>query len=370
MELLHGDQPHDSHTILVVDDEEGIRETIGYYLEEEGYLPTLACDGLEAIEYIKKTEFDLVITDVSMPRMDGFGLMKYSIELCPETPIIILTGLGTMDNAIQAMQLGAYDFLTKPVENFSLFKITVKRALEKREFLAGKRDYRENLERTVAEQTKELIKKNQMLEAYTENLEEVSVSVISSLQAALEEKDSYTAGHSHRVTRYALELGRQMDLGDTELAILERSAKLHDIGKLIVDCSFINKPGPLNDQEWTIMRRHPEVADRFLSPLAFLQNVRPIIRSHHERQDGLGYPDGLSKDELELKTELLTVADSYDAMTSIRTYRSPWSDYKACEELVRCSGTQFSPRVVRAFLKLRGHHHLLRLLDSLFPNQD
>lgn len=334
--------------VLIVEDENAIRETIGDFLAESGYDVDTAANGAEARSKILAREFDLIITDLSMPIMGGFSLMKESIQIQPLTPVIILSGQGTFENAKRAIQMGAYDFVPKPVIDFAAFKISIDRALERKALMVARKHYQRELENTVAEQTKELNEKNKMLQGYTQQLEEVSVIVISSLQTALEEKDQYTAGHSIRVTRYAEGIGRQMGLDEHRLWVLSTAAKLHDLGKLMVDLGFMNKPGPLNDEEWAMMKKHPEVADRILAPFPFLEEVRPIIRHHHERFNGSGYPDGLYGEELDLLTQILAVADSFDAMTSHRSYRKTLPFEEAQEELRRCVDVLFSPRVVRA----------------------
>jgi HD-GYP domain-containing protein (c-di-GMP phosphodiesterase class II) len=168
---------------------------------------------------------------------------------------------------------------------------------------------------------------------------------------ALEEKDRYTAGHSRRVTHYAVGIARLLGVNDHDQWVLQTASQLHDMGKLMIDLSYVNKPGPLSPEEWEIMKEHPAMADRFLSPLPFLEEVRPIIRSHHERMDGSGYPDALEGDEVTLLTQILAVADSYDAMTSRRSYRDPMPIADAIMELRRFTGVQFRPEPVDALVE-------------------
>ena len=344
--------------ILVIDDEPAIRETIKEFLVDEGFEVQLAANGVDALNIIKKIEFDLIITDLSMPGMDGFTLIKHTKPIQPLTPVIVLTGQGTAENAINALQIGAYDFVTKPIRDLRDLKFCVERGIEKKSLLTTQQRYQRNLEVMVAEQTqalldknRELILKNRMLAEYAREIESVSVSVISSLMAALEEKDSYTAGHSRRVTRLAKKTAEIMGFSDLEIWMVEKAAELHDIGKLIVDVGFINKPGPLSPKEWVVMRRHPVAADRFLAPFTFLETVRPLIRHHHERLDGTGYPDGLSGDELDIFSQIIAAADCYDAMTSSRSYRAPMSRHDAIAELEMESGKHFSKEVLEALLK-------------------
>ena len=337
--------------ILVVDDEPAIREVIKEYLTGVGYRVDTAADGRDALGILKLKEFDLVITDLSMPRLDGFGLMKEAHEIQPLTTIIVLSGQGTFSNAIEAVHRGAYDFVPKPVKDFNTFKLTIDRALEHKSLLVAKENYQRNLEAQVEQQTRELARTNRLLKQYADELESVALSFITTMLTALEEKDRYTAGHSRRVTHYAIGAAKILGIPGHDLWLLQTAGQLHDMGKLMIDLSYVNKPGPLTDEEWEIMKEHPATADRFLAPLPFLEEVRPIIRHHHERLDGSGYPDGLLGDEIDRLTRILTAADAYDAMTSQRSYRAPMPQEEAVKELVKGQGSQFGEEAVEALIK-------------------
>lgn len=356
----------DMNRILVVDDEASIREIISEFLGMEGYKVKTASDGLEAAEIMAVNEFDLVVTDLSMPNMDGFGLIKKALELQPMVTVIILSGQGTFENAIEAVHRGAYDFVAKPIRDFKTFKIAIDRGLEHKSLMVSQRDYQRNLETEVEEKTRELARTNRLLKQYADELESVSLSVITTLLTALEEKDRYTAGHSRRVTHLAVGAARFLGLGPHDLWKLQTAAQLHDMGKLMVDLSYVNKPGPLSEEEWVIMKEHPAKADRFLAPMTFLDEVRPIIRHHHERLDGGGYPDGLAGDEIDLLTRILTVADAYDAMTSQRSYRDPMRKGQAVAELKRLKEVQFGTEAVDALVEFlsRDEAHGLSLKEE------
>ena len=336
--------------ILVVDDEPAIREVIQEYLTMEGYEVLTACDGIEALDVMARHEFDVVITDLSMPNLDGFGLMKHALDLQPLTTIIVLSGQGTFENAIEAVHRGAYDFVAKPIKDYKAFKITIDRGLEHKSLLVGRQNYQLNLEAQVEAQTRELARTNRLLKQYADELESVSLSFITTMLSALEEKDRYTAGHSRRVTHFAVGVARILKISAHELWLVQTAAQLHDMGKLMIDLSYVNKPGPLTEEEWGIMKEHPAMADRFLAPLPFLKEVRPIIRHHHERLDGKGYPDGLVGEEIDTLTRILTVADAYDAMTSQRSYREPMLKGMAVAELQRWAGIQFGEEAVEALV--------------------
>lgn len=337
--------------ILVVDDEKAIREIAAATLRKEGYKVDCAEDGPSALMCMHEFNYDCCIFDIMMPFMSGLDLLSDSTRKYPNRPIIMLTAGGTMDNAVEAIRRGAYDFLTKPVDA-NILVIAVKRALERRMLVMENRRYKESLEYDVREKTRELAIRNRQLAMYAAEMEDMTVSIVSSLLVAMEAKDSYTAGHSNRVRTYCMQIGQKIGLVSEDMKVLERAAMLHDIGKLVVELSSISKPGPLSDLEWEIVLKHPEVGEHILSPYSFLQKERRHIRSHHERFDGKGYPDGIADHQIPLLTEIISVADAYDAMTSVRSYRRKAAAKEACNELKRSIGTQFSDRVVPVLIKL------------------
>jgi HD-GYP domain-containing protein (c-di-GMP phosphodiesterase class II) len=254
-----------------------------------------------------------------------------------------------MEYAVKAINLGAYDFIAKPIEDLDLFEVKIRRAIEKRTFIRREKSYKENLEKEVRKKTRELAEKNILLEKYSHHLEVSSVNTIITLNTALEEKDQYTAGHTKRVTEYSQMIGKAMKLPKEEIDVVTRACQLHDIGKLVIDVSCIQKPGPLTDEEWVLVKKHPEIGENIIKPLNFLIREGEIVRHHHERLDGKGYPDGLVGSQINLLTKIVTVADSFDAMTSKRSYKINMSKEEALAELYACRDAQFDPVVVEAF---------------------
>lgn len=339
-----------STKILVADDDAMVRTTVSKILEMFGHQVETASDGVEVLAAIDDS-YDVVILDINMPDMDGFETMDRLNDLNYDVPVLFLTGAGSMDYAVKAINLGAYDFLTKPIEDLDIFNVKIRRAIEKRNYVIQERQYKAALEDDIQVKAKQLEEQNKLLLSYSNSLENATVQLMSSLQNAMEEKDYYTAGHTMRVTEYALMLGMAMGLKESEILILRRAAQFHDIGKLVIDLSCIQKPGKLTDEEWLLIRKHPSVGANIIQPLGFMKREQFIIRHHHERMDGKGYPDGLTGDQLDDLTKIIIVVDSYDAMTSRRNYRKNMTMEQAVEELFRCSGTQFEPKIVEFFAR-------------------
>jgi len=334
--------------ILIADDDDLVRTAVHRILSLFNHDVTAVCSGRELLERVSD-DYDVIVLDINMPDMDGFETLEHLNNKQLDIPVLFLTGAGSMAYAVKAINLGAYDFITKPIEDIEIFHVKVRRAIEKRTFLRHEKLYKINLEKEVRAKTRELAEKNILLQQYSNHLEKATVQIMSSLQAAMEEKDEYTAGHTRRVTEYAMLLGEAIHLSEEDRIVLRRAAQFHDIGKLVIDLSCIQKPGKLTAEEWELIKKHPEVGANIIEPLKFMERERDIIRHHHEKMDGSGYPDGIEKSELDMLTRILTVADSFDAMTSRRNYRRNLSTVEAVAELRRCGGSQFDPELVEDF---------------------
>ncbi len=336
--------------ILVADDDNMVRTTVSKILEMFGHEVQSVSDGKYVADIIDDS-YDVILLDINMPGMDGFETIAALNELQHDIPVIFLTGACSMDYVVKAINLGAYDFLTKPIEDLDIFNVKIRRAIEKRMYIRREYHYKRELEDDIRTKAAELEKTNKLLLTYSHSLENATVQLMSSLQNAMEEKDFYTAGHTMRVTEYAVLLGLAMDIPEQDMVVLRRASQFHDIGKLVIDLSCIQKPGKLTEEEWALIRKHPAVGANIIKPLGFMEKEQFIICHHHERMDGKGYPDGLTGDNLDLLTRILMVVDSYDAMTSKRNYRQNMNMQEAVTELKRCSGTQFDPECVAAFGK-------------------
>lgn len=341
--------------ILVADDDPLVRDAVVQILELFGHRVIAVEDGNTVLETVSE-DFDTIILDINMPGLDGFETIQALNERNFEIPVLFLTGAGSMEYAVKAINLGAYDFIAKPIEDLDLFDVKIRRAIEKKMFVRREKSYKEDLEKEVREKTKELAEKNALLEQYSHNLEVSTLNTIITLNIALEEKDQYTAGHTKRVTDYSLMIGKAMNLPEDGLNVLGRASQLHDIGKLVIDVSCIQKVGPLTDEKWLLVKKHPEIGENIIKPLDFLGREGEIVRHHHERLDGKGYPDGLAGDEIGMLTKIITVADSFDAMTSRRSYKVNMTRDEAVAELRACSNTQFDPVVVDEFSAIIAKH--------------
>lgn len=336
---------HSPGRILVVDDEKAPRDAIVRILELLQFEVYSADSAESALRQVRNIDLDVILLDIQMKEVDGFEIFSRIAALKVSASVVFLTGNGTLQYAIRAMNLGAYDFIEKPVQDLELFDRKLLRAVEKKRYTDLEKRYTQKLEEDVNEKTR-------VIKQYTNKIESEAVSIIASLQVALERKDSLTAGHTTRVTEFAHKIGQELSLTKAELQALVRGAQLHDIGKLVIDLRCIQKTTSLTEDEWTVIRTHPAVGADILEPLSFLQVEQEIVRSHHEKLDGTGYPAGKKSAEISFLARIVTVADSYDAMISQRSYKSSRRAIDAISELRRCTGTQFDGCVVDAAVRV------------------
>jgi putative two-component system response regulator len=276
--------------ILIVDDESSARAALETLLRREGYDVHDAADGRSALAACSDFKPDLILLDILMPGIDGFEVCR-RIKQTPETrltPVVLITGLSDTEDRIRGITAGADDFLSKPI------------------------DINELLART-----RSLLR----LKQYTDELENAEV-VLFSLALSIEARDPYTRGHCERLSEMSVMLGQKLGLPEEHITALRRAGIVHDIGKVVVPDAILLKPGPLSPGEIAVMRKHPVVGERICAPLKTLRLVLPIIRHHHEKRDGSGYPDGLSGEEIPLAARILQLADVYDALTTDRPYRT------------------------------------------------
>ncbi len=347
--------------ILIVDDEREITEILADLLSEE-YECLKAGSAEQALDCLRVGEFHLVISDITMPGMSGLEMIPHVKQLSPDTVVVMISGMQTVESAIGALRLGAFDYLMKPFD-LRQVEAVVKRALEYHELVVAKRRYENHLEELVEQRTVEL-------DRALNSLEGAYRSTLKALTAALETRDSETHGHSERVVTYSLRLGREYGLNSEQMKSLEFGSLLHDIGKIGVPDSILRKPAKLTEEEWVRMREHPMHGQQILRGIEFLEGAARVVAQHHEQWDGSGYPVGLRAEEIDVCARIFSVADAFDAITSDRVYRRGKSYEAAAQELDDWAGRQFDPKVVEAFHRVpkEDWEELHRL--SLLPKPD
>src|SRR3954462_822809 len=334
-----------SERILVVDDEEAIREIVSSMLQNAGYNARQAGSGKQALEILGAgEEFQLMLSDLMMAEMDGIALLDRVQDCYPDMPAIMVTAVHDISVALAAIRNGAYDYLLKPFEREQLLAM-VRRALEHRKLRLENRSYQSNLESLVAARTEQLRQTMADLErSYDITLE--------ALGDALDLKDAETEGHSKRVTAFTIAVARAMGLTGERIRVIARGAFLHDIGKMAIPDAILRKPGALDEDEKLIMQEHCYRGYHMLRKIPFLSEAADIVYSHQEKYDGTGYPRGLKGEQIPLGARIFAVADTLDAITSDRPYRAAQPTKAALAEVAKFSGTQFDPTVVRTFLSM------------------
>jgi response regulator RpfG family c-di-GMP phosphodiesterase len=330
--------------VLVVDDDEAVRDVIGTLLGEEGYLCTSATGAEEALALCKAQEFHLVLSDMKMPGRDGLWLLERLRNDFPTTAVIMLTAIGDTELAVDCLRRGAADYRLTPPRLTDLVR-AIERALARRRLELARHRYRTSLESRVREKTAEL-------QRALREVEQSYQSTLHALVQALDAREHETSDHSQRVVRYTLAVAERLGLAAGLLPDIGRGALLHDIGKIGVPDAVLLKEGPLDPEEWREMRLHPQIGWRMIKGIPFLQGAAEIVLDHQERWDGSGYPRGLLGEAIPVGARIFAVADTFDAMTSDRPYRRGTSFAKAREEIARCAGTQFDARCVQGFLSI------------------
>jgi putative two-component system response regulator len=310
-----------AHQILVVDDNPNVAMLLRQLLAAEGYQVETARDGVEALERVAQSAPDLIVLDLDMPRMNGFEVCR-QIKSVPATrfiPVVIITAQAAFQAKLQAWELGADDFLTKPFQRVEVLARC--RCLLRVKALVEERDCAE--------------------------------AVVFALVRAVEAKSPYTHGHSERVKAHALRLAAAAGVPEAQWDVLARGALLHDIGKISTPDAILNKPGPLTADEFAIVKDHTWQGAHIVEPLHSMRAAVPLIRWHHERLDGKGYPDGIRAEAIPLLVRILAVADVYDSLASDRPYRPPIA-HARCLELLRANaaGGGLDPDLVERFCAL------------------
>ncbi len=319
--------PSRASRLLVVDDVEAMRLALEDTLRLQGYDVVAAASGEEALQLLRSQHFDLVLTDQAMPGLSGIELAEATTRIHPDLPIVLLTGHTDVELARSSLQRGASDFVTKPV-NIRELPILIERNLMRRHLEAARLKEREA---------------------------QVLFEAIKALASAVDAKDPYTARHSMRVTRLSLILADAIGLSDDEKHALELAAWMHDVGKIGVPDQLLSKAAALSAEEYEVLKMHPVKGGEIVGQIKELAPVANVIRHHHERLDGQGFPDGLRGEAIPQASRIILIADAYEAMTADRSYRSSLGQAGALQELRYQAGKQFDPELVEAFIsKIEG----------------
>ena len=330
--------------VLIVDDEASVGALLKERLSMEGYACRVCTSGEEALQAMEQESFEVVISDIRMPQMSGLTLLERAHKKYPRVAYLMATAEDDVRVGVQAMKHGAVDYLVKPIHLESLV-LSVNRALGIKRLELELEKYRQDLEQMVGERTKQL-------QAAMKRIEMTYDETLRALGAALDLRDTETAGHSERVSRYTLEIARSMGCSSDELRQIARGSYMHDIGKIGIPDSILLKDGKLTHEEVEVMQSHVRIGYDLVCRVAFLAPAAAIVLTHQERYDGTGYPQGLVGEEIPLGARIFSVADTLDAITSDRPYRRALPFSTARDEITRESGRQFDPEVVRVFLSV------------------
>ncbi|BDV01865.1 two-component system response regulator [Thermodesulfomicrobium sp. WS] len=344
--------------VLVVDDEPALRRSVRAYLEDLDHQVLEAENGQMALEILATTPVDVALVDLNMPVLDGYAVIEATRRSHPEMPTVVISGVGVVEEALRAVRLGAWDYITKPIRNFDLLLYTLNKVMERAALLRENRRHQEHLEELVTQRTREL--------------ERTRRQIMQRLSRAAEYKDNETGNHVMRVGEISAVLGRAMGLSEERCLMLRDCAPLHDIGKIGIPDAVLLKPGKLDPEEWAIMQRHCFYGCEILSSLKsrdearkhclhfdetdpddneLLHLARILALLHHERWDGSGYPLGLKGEHIPIEARIVALVDVYDALSSERPYKPAFPEERCLAIIAEGRCTHFDPAIVDAFFQ-------------------
>lgn len=328
-DLISAASIHNEHTILIVDDEINNLQLLKRTFRNK-YKILTASNGLEGLETLKNNidDISLIVSDHKMPIMEGTKFLEEANKIAPDVIKILLTGFSDIEIITDAVnKCNLFQYILKPFNPEELLE-AVKNGLDKFDLASSK-------------------------SVILKDLKELFYKTIKSIASALDAKDPYTHGHSMRVTLYSIILAKELNVPSNQLEAIETAGLLHDIGKIAIPESILCKPGKLTDDEFAIMKSHPANSEKLIASIKKLHEISPGVKHHHERWDGRGYPDKLKGEEIPFAARIIAIADTYDAMTSTRSYRVALSHETAISEIEKCAGTQFDPVLAKKFIEIQ-----------------
>ncbi|MCB1172086.1 MAG: response regulator [Leptospiraceae bacterium] len=332
-------------TILVIDDEAPVRESLRDYLEDRSFTVLEAESGRQALDLMNKEAVDLVLLDLRMPEMDGLQVLRVLHSVFPQTPVIIVSGAGSLQDAIQCLRFGAWDYITKPVQDMGLLQHRMEKALERSNLQKQNDQYQHHLEELVKEKSSAIVNENEILK-------DALGDTIRVIDRLVERKDPYTAGHQKRVAVLADAISAYMNLNQNQREGLFLAATIHDLGKVTVPSALLVKPGKLTEPEFGVIKQHAAAGFDILKEARFPWPIATIVQQHHERADGTGYPLGIKGSEMLIESRILAIADVVEAMSSNRPYRFGRGIEATLAEIQRGIGSIYDPDAAAACLQL------------------
>ncbi|NJB68414.1 putative two-component system response regulator [Desulfobaculum xiamenense] len=349
-------------TVLCIDDEDMIRQSIGDYLEDSGYRVLQANNGRTGLEVFRADPPDIILVDLRMPEMDGLEVLSHVTKEAPEVPILVVSGTGVLEDSIEALRRGAWDYVTKPIEDMAVLAHSMDKALERARLRRENRLYHEHLEREVQRRTAQL--KTEMLERIRAEKElaqqrqeilETQKEFIFLLGGVVETRSKETANHVRRMAEFTYLLAKGCGLDDEEARMVRMIAPMHDVGKIGIPDSILLKPGRLTPEEYEVIKTHTNIGYTILSvsPKRIMRAAAIMAYQHHERWNGSGYPQGLVGEGIHLYGRIGAMADVFDALLSKRVYKEPWSMSRITDYFAEHKGSMFDPQLVEVFMSLR-----------------
>ena len=343
--------------VLIVDDEETIRLALSKFLRTRGYNVQTAESGAAALDLLHRGKYVLMLCDVRMPGLTGVELVPRALAIDPELAIVMLTAVNDAPTAAEVLSAGAMDYLMKPIELIDL-QHAIERVLHRRELTIEQRNVERLIREEVALRTAELEREKLALRA-------LSIDIVEALISALEAKDVYLRGHSQRVSHLAAAIAQDMGLDEDTVEEIRLAGKLHDVGKIGIRESVLNKPGPLTPEEFDHVRGHVRIGVDILTPLRHLGQSVGYVLDHHEHWDGSGYPRGLSGENISLGGRILCAADAFDALTSARSYRGALTPEATIDYLSAHSGALLDPTVFEVLATVVRRGRALVFIDDV-----